>query len=549
VSSMVFGDSSPTTAPKVSVVVPVYNPGRHIDGLLASLERQSMSRDDFEVIFVDDGSTDGTGERLDRLAGEAPNMRVIHIPNSGWPGKPRNVGIEAARGEYIQFVDNDDELGDEALERLYAYAVENDSDVVVGKEIHRNGKPGFGSLFRRNRPRATLANDPLLALLTPHKMFRRTLLDEHGIRFPEGPRRLEDHPFVVKAYFRANVISVLADYPCYHWVRRRDGSNAGKRQREWRSFFGYLRDALDVVEEHTEPGDFRNRLLAHWYRTKGLAWLGPGFARRDPDDAYRFLDSLRGLAAERYPAGVDEHLPGILRVRSALLRAGAFDEIRRLAEFERTLDVQQNLEQLEAGDGRLTIRVAAQVHHPDGTPVAFEPVGERLFWPPPIELGPHVPSEALDFTSAYELVRLHVVVRGRSTNEAFVVPGDTALLPPLADGRRIFGATRTAQLDPDTVANGNSLSRQVWDLDIQLDGCGWTHRRRLSSRAGAAPRVPLTAPIGANDRVVPFTTRHGAVALDVDQRLLRPARTPSQAARRPKRRIRVKRLLRRLLPS
>ena len=82
---------------KVSVVVPVYNPGRYLDDLLASLARQSMPADEFEVVFVDDGSTDGSQLRLDELEASSANVRVIHIPNSGWPGRPRNVGIEAGR--------------------------------------------------------------------------------------------------------------------------------------------------------------------------------------------------------------------------------------------------------------------------------------------------------------------------------------------------------------------------------------------------------------------------------------------------------------------
>jgi glycosyltransferase involved in cell wall biosynthesis len=517
---------------KVSVVVPVYNPGERIDGLLASLRRQSMPAEEFEVVFVDDGSTDGTGERLDRLVAEAPNMRVIHIPNSGWPGKPRNVGIEASRGEYVQLVDNDDKLGDEALERLYAYASKNGADVVVGKEIHHPSPPTFGSLFGVNRPRATLEKDPLLSLLTPHKMFRRAFLDEHGIRFFEGPRRLEDHPFVVEAYFRANVISVLSDYTCYYWVQHED--RAGIRPPDWAAWYGFLRDALDVVEEHTAPGRFRDRLLSHWYRTKGLARLGAGLARRSEEDATRLLEALYDLAEERFPPDVDAHLPGIMRVRSALLRAQQFDRIRALAEIEEGMRLDQTLEPLESSGGHLIVKATASLTYPDAEPVVLDAVGGRLYWRAPIDLGPHVSRETLDFTGEFQRIRLHVLARGRSSNEAFVLPGSSEPLAPLRDGGRLLGAARSAWLDPDTLMSGRSLSVEAWDLQVQLAACGWTPRKALHSLPEAAPRVPLGPVLSLARLVVPFTTVRGNVSLDVDQHslsLLRCAPPAVAAAR------------------
>ena len=103
---------------KVSVVVPVWNPGPNIQRCIDGLLGQTMPAGDYEIVFVDDGSTDGTGALLDDLAAQHPDehVRVVHIPNSGWPGKPRNVGVSAARGEYVHFVDNDDTLAPEALE-------------------------------------------------------------------------------------------------------------------------------------------------------------------------------------------------------------------------------------------------------------------------------------------------------------------------------------------------------------------------------------------------------------------------------------------------
>ena len=211
--------------PKVSVIVPVFDPGSDIDDCIASLLGQSLPAGSYEAIFVDDGSTDETPARLDALAAAHEHVHVEHIPNSGWPGRPRNIGIDMARGNYIYFVDNDDWLEPEALERLYAMAVDDDADIVIGKVIG-HGKFVPRTLFRETLHGVDLHHARLLSLLTPHKLFRRTLLDEHDIRFPEGRRRLEDHVFVTHAYFHAERISVLANYPCYHWIRRDSGRNA-----------------------------------------------------------------------------------------------------------------------------------------------------------------------------------------------------------------------------------------------------------------------------------------------------------------------------------
>ena len=196
---------------KVTVVVPVYNPGSAIDLCIASLLAQTLEPDEWEAVFVDDGSTDATPARLDALATEHPNISVIHTPNWGWAGRPRNIGIDAARGEYVQFLDQDDALTPEALARQVAMADRNGSDIVVGKEASDFRLVPLG-LFRTNVELGTIENTALIHSLTPHKMFRTAFLREHDLRFPEGRRRLEDQLFVVQAYFRAKVISILADH-------------------------------------------------------------------------------------------------------------------------------------------------------------------------------------------------------------------------------------------------------------------------------------------------------------------------------------------------
>jgi poly(ribitol-phosphate) beta-N-acetylglucosaminyltransferase len=322
--------------PHTSVIVPVFDPGEAIDECITSLLAQTMPAGDLELIFVDDGSTDGTGERLDALAAEHAHVRVAHIPNSGWPGRPRNIGMDMARGEFVYFVDDDDWLEPDAVERLHAAAVEDDADVVIGKVVG-HGKKVPRELFRESI-RGGAFHPRLLALLTPHKLFRRAMLEAHAIRFPEGRVRLEDHLFVVHAYFHARAISVLADRPYYHWALRVDPKrNASYSRIEPERYFASLREVLDLVEAHTEPGPFREALLAHWYRGKMLGRLTGAFAKRDEAYARPLLDTIRGVALDRHGDGVDERLAYNLRVRSALLRRGDAGGLRALARFESAL--------------------------------------------------------------------------------------------------------------------------------------------------------------------------------------------------------------------
>src|SRR3954451_21788786 len=90
-----------------------------------------MPHDAFEVIAVDGGSTDGSGALLDDYAAAHTHVRVIPMQNSGWPGRPRNAGTDAARGDYLFYLDADDMLAPEALRRMLAFADEHGSDIVV----------------------------------------------------------------------------------------------------------------------------------------------------------------------------------------------------------------------------------------------------------------------------------------------------------------------------------------------------------------------------------------------------------------------------------
>lgn len=129
--------SSKELTPLVSVVVPIYNVEKYLPTCLDSILAQTLSQ--IEIIGVDDGSTDGSGQILEEYARKESRIRAIHQANAGL-GPARNVGIDIARGQYIGFVDSDDWVHPDMYEKLYEIAKRTDADVVTcGHEIWTDG--------------------------------------------------------------------------------------------------------------------------------------------------------------------------------------------------------------------------------------------------------------------------------------------------------------------------------------------------------------------------------------------------------------------------
>jgi poly(ribitol-phosphate) beta-N-acetylglucosaminyltransferase len=479
---------------KVSVIVPVYNTGEDLGRCVTSVLAQTL--DDYEVIFADDGSDDGTEKRLDELEREHERVRVLHLPASGGPGGPRNAGVDAARGDFVYFLDDDDWLGEEALERMHAMALRNDADIVIGKMVgHGRRVPRL--MFRTNRDRADVLGDALCGILTPHKLFRRSFLAENDIRFPEGPVRLEDHRFVLRAYFRARTISVVGDYPCCHWVKR-----AGSYSRslpEPAHYHAVLGEVLDIVDEHVEPGPTRDRYYVHWYRGKILKRLGEnGFLDAPADYRRAYYEESRRLVAERFGPGVDKLLPVRMRARAALLRADAHDALFRLVTAERGMGLDAVLTDVRWCGDRLAIRFTARFAYEDGTPVRF--VDGR--WIPP------VPVEGAGDLSASGRWRLDLYVRRRTDGADFPLEVDAERLP---DG----SMTGEAVLDPEAKPG---LTDGAWDLVARIDGGGWTYERRLRG---------YTEDLPARGRLEPYRTEKGNLSVWAGAGR-RPSRGPLQ---------------------
>ena len=185
----------------ITVIIPVFRVEAYLRRCVDSVLAQTY--ENMEIILVDDGSDDSCPAICDEYAGQDSRVSVIHQKNAGLSGA-RNAGIEQAKGEYLSFVDSDDYLSPEFLERLYAACVETGSDISVcrweyvkGGAIPEKGK-GETHIFTGREMLANLyIPDGAYFVVAWNKLYKRELFDT--IRYPLG-RIHEDEATTYRIY-------------------------------------------------------------------------------------------------------------------------------------------------------------------------------------------------------------------------------------------------------------------------------------------------------------------------------------------------------------
>ena len=243
--------------PEISIIVPIYNVEPYLPRCLDSILAQTFT--DFELILVDDGSPDQCGEICDNAKEQDKRIRVIHKKNGGL-SDARNVGIDVAKGDYLLFIDSDDFVAPNMVEKLYKALNENDADyamcgtvkVLDGKELAVVSKTQLQNRTLTNLEALALIKEPNTMFVAAwNKLYKKELFS--SIRFPVG-KLYEDEATIYKITYLCKRVTIISD-ELYFYVLR-EGSIT-------RSFYTIRNlDKFDVLYE---------RVL--FYEANGLAYL------------------------------------------------------------------------------------------------------------------------------------------------------------------------------------------------------------------------------------------------------------------------------------
>lgn len=318
--------------PDVSVIIGAYEAMPYLIRCLESLDAQTIGPARMEVVAVDDGSTDGTGEYLEEFAARtAIPMRVVRQENSGGPSGPRNLGLGLARGRYVFFLDADDYFGEEALERMVAMGDRARTDVVLGKVVGVDrGAPK--SMWGETVERADLFDSSIKFTLSAQKLFRRDLLVRLGMSFDEKLRTGEDALFTMEAYLRGNGVSVVADPTCYYLVGRKDGRQLTKSG-GYELRFDSARALMKLIADHVPPGPRRDTLMVRPFVITLLPQFGPALLGQSEAVRKHKLELAAPLMRAYWTPGLARRLKVQERLRLTCVAQGRLDLLLDVLRF------------------------------------------------------------------------------------------------------------------------------------------------------------------------------------------------------------------------
>ena len=481
----------PADRPEVTVVVTVHNDADRLPRAVRSVLGQSMRG--VEALIVDDASTDGTEAVARRLAAD-DRVRYVRLDaNSGAAGRPRNVGLDDARGDYVMFLDSDDVLDPHAARALLAAADDTGAELVAGRWVRvrpeapdREQDPWYVELFHHTQStRVDECPQLLFDTLATNKLFRAEFLRRTALRFPEG-NLLGDLGFVTKALVLAEVVAVIPQR-CYLWHAPAEHTNVATPELDRRMAADRLAVHSDIdafLEQHGSP-ELRLRKDMKFLRVDLPLYLKSA-TRHGPGAAEPLLAPLRDYLDSLNPDAYDG-LDPMIAIAAFMARRGDAEGARSVIDYlEHDRKVTTRLVQrdgrvywldryLDSDEGRRVL---------DVTSVGFQELQLSQL---------HLDSRVDELTMRGD--RLHL--RGHTINQLGRVPAGSVSEIALSIAP---SGTKRGAVVPITLVE-HDADRLVWDGTLDLPSIvrpTWRGYRRWSLRivlavSGQRLRVPVSA--------------------------------------------------------
>ena len=246
-------------APKVSVIIPIYNVEGYVSKCMESLLSQTFS--DFEILCIDDASADHSVRVIREFQQKDPRIRLLQQEHAG-VSAARNLGIANARGRYIAFVDGDDWLASDALEKLVTAAESKNADIVVSSaEVHFENPQPEDSRRNASLVRALTVSEGVMEgdswdiISQPgswpflwNKLIRRELITENAIAFSPTLALGEDGAFLVTLFQYAGRVAFIPDALYHYRYQRKASATVNLFQSQYTRFSQHIQVARVLLE-------------------------------------------------------------------------------------------------------------------------------------------------------------------------------------------------------------------------------------------------------------------------------------------------------------
>lgn len=300
--------------PMISVIIPVYNVEKYVGKCLTSLAEQTYR--DFEIIAVNDGSTDNSLDILRHFEAKYDFIKVIDQENCGM-SQARNAGMRVARGEYIALVDSDDYVAPTYLEELYDACIDNDADISCCYYYFHYVENGFmfeypfrcHGLLTQQQAMNKLLRDVQIQSYVWNKLYKRSLFTEYGVTFPSIS--FEDMATSNKLFTHANRVAVI-DRPLYYYNQRPLSTLATMNANKINDYLHAVAMVRISLENNGSYKKYRRSYLALTRKAFNCACLYVFRLHRDRKCIRGCATNFSGVAHTIWDCSSDEFNPEIV---------------------------------------------------------------------------------------------------------------------------------------------------------------------------------------------------------------------------------------------